>query len=725
MDENKITTTEEAIEAAENAETGASELPQCDSPQEADNSEVTADECGTDNACDEEKPPKKHRKLPIIILSPIILLILLAGAVIGIGVFPQNCEAGEKISLRLENIPIVSSFYEIDTDLSAVDTSTVGTVKLPITLFGVIPLNASVNLRDTIPPTAVGREIIIPLGDTPCPDDFISEAYDITTLEYSFVTEPDTSSDGTVEIAVTDEGNNTVNVRGSYRVSDSIKTHAFELGVTSDFMSSVLIRKYGLDLADLSRIDSSKAGVYRAFGMLQGTPCAFTVQLNDTTAPTADVNSFDILLGQSIGTDDIVTNISDASAVTVRLEPELDLNTAGHTEITVYLEDEYGNTSAYTSHIRIYNLAPSIIIEAGSSAAELSHTLSELSGADSSELRLAQGFEPSRLDTGTHETMLVGNYSTIPFEVIVEDTLPPIFSLRPMTVFIGCVPAVSDLVTDFSDASNVDFKFEYEPDVSKPGNLLVTVIATDAAGNSSKRSTTIKVSEDNIPPIIYGVKTITAYEGETVSYRSGVYAIDDKDGRISVKADSSNVNVYVPGTYYVTYTASDKDGNASKLTAQVIIKPITTDAVNEKADAVLTSIISYGMTDREKARAIYDWCVGNLKYSTSTSYLMGYFNKAAFSGFTRRYGNCYTYYAVASALLTRAGITNTVIQRNDARNPHYWNLVKIDGSWYHLDTCPQPSPHKLEVFLLTDSQLKTFPLDYYYKFSAGTYPATP
>ena len=134
------------------------------------------------------------------------------------------------------------------------------------------------------------------------------------------------------------------------------------------------------------------------------------------------------------------------------------------------------------------------------------------------------------------------------------------------------------------------------------------------------------------------------------------------------------------------------------------------------------------MTDREKARAIYDWCCENIKYSTLTSHLMGYYAKASYSGLTRHYGNCYTYYAVSSVLLTRAGITNIQIQRNSVTDPHYWNLVSIDGSWYHFDTCPQPPPNKLEVFLLTDSEVRAFSRNKvanYYNFSAENYPATP
>ena len=107
---------------------------------------------------------------------------------------------------------------------------------------------------------------------------------------------------------------------------------------------------------------------------------------------------------------------------------------------------------------------------------------------------------------------------------------------------------------------------------------------------------------------------------------------------------------------------------------------------------------------------------------------MGKYIEAAYSGFTKHIGNCYTYYAVASVLLSRAGIENIEIQRNNPHAPHYWNLVKIGGNWYHLDTCPKWKSHPIKTFLLTDWQVKQYSLyelEGYYSFDESLYPATP
>ena len=197
---------------------------------------------------------------------------------------------------------------------------------------------------------------------------------------------------------------------------------------------------------------------------------------------------------------------------------------------------------------------------------------------------------------------------------------------------------------------------------------------------------------------------------------------------MTVYVDSSQVRTGTAGTYPITYRATDSSGNTASEKAYVYVRRVTQSTLDEYADSILDEIIDYGMTERERARAIYDWCRENLKYSTVTSHLMGNYYKSAYSGYKLHYGNCYTYYAVARSLLTRTGITNQMIQRNNPSKPHYWNLVKIDGFWYHFDTCPQPYPNNVGCFLLTDAEVADYSANQqsgYYNFTKGIYPATP
>jgi transglutaminase-like putative cysteine protease len=55
-------------------------------------------------------------------------------------------------------------------------------------------------------------------------------------------------------------------------------------------------------------------------------------------------------------------------------------------------------------------------------------------------------------------------------------------------------------------------------------------------------------------------------------------------------------------------------------------------------------------------------------------------------GLKNRTGNCYVHAKCLDALLKAHGYETQLIWVTD--KSHYWNLVKIDGQWKHLDSTP-------------------------------------
>ena len=131
------------------------------------------------------------------------------------------------------------------------------------------------------------------------------------------------------------------------------------------------------------------------------------------------------------------------------------------------------------------------------------------------------------------------------------------------------------------------------------------------------------------------------------------------------------------------------------------------EAVNQLADDALATIIKTGMTNREKAQAIYKYIqshVGYISFSEKGDYI-----RAAYEGLATGKGDCYVYASVAKVMLTRAGITNMDIERiPEGDSMHYWNLVDIgDGhGWYHFDTTPRKD--KTKFFLWDDASIKAY-----------------
>ena len=215
------------------------------------------------------------------------------------------------------------------------------------------------------------------------------------------------------------------------------------------------------------------------------------------------------------------------------------------------------------------------------------------------------------------------------------------------------------------------------------------------------------MTSDKVPPRIEGVSDITVNFGEGISYKKGITVIDDEDPEPVLTVDNSKVDTSKPGTYEVTYIATDKAGNTATATATVTIvlkepETITMDYVNVKADEVLATIIKDGMTEKEKAYAIFRWTHDNIGYYDNTPKVDE--TDGAYRGIVQRKGDCYTYAMTSKCLLTRAGIKNQDIG-TIPNNPHlhFWNLVYIDGAWRHFDATRRAD--KSEFFLTPDAEV--------------------
>ncbi|MBQ8249899.1 MAG: transglutaminase domain-containing protein [Clostridia bacterium] len=672
--------------------------------------------------------PENEKKHPILfyLLALIVVILLPVVNLIAYGLLPHETEIGEEITLPLRDMPFLASKCEIKTDLDVIDTDVIGKHPLELEFFGFIPIRSTLSVRDSTAPTVKTHTLCIPSGtEEVYAEDFIRSTEDKTELTYSIRGKIDYENGGTVKLSVTDEFGNRTNCTAELAITDLLTPPEIELGTKKADLTSELLKHGHLSELDFEAVNFSECGTYRVRGNLDGTPCLFDLTIVDTIAPSAETASFDIFLGQTLEAEDFIKNAYDRSEFKAYFHESPDFENVGWQVVTVILEDEYGNAARFKALLNIHDFKSDYTIEAGTPNEVFVKELPQKSETSNLVPYLPDDVFVNELPIGTHKIELQGEYSKLPISLTVIDTIAPVITLKSVQIYSGTEPDAAVFIDTCEDASEVTFTLGSEIDTSLLGEQVVTVIATDAAGNFTSCSTSMYVIKDTEKPVIHGVKSLVYNLGETVYYRSGVYATDNCDGEVNVTVDASKVNTSVAGIYYVTYQASDSSGNTATVSARVTIGAISRQTVDELADKLLAKIVTDSMTPRQKAEAIYNWCSVNIKYSSATSYLMGNFIQAAYTGFTRYYGNCYTYYAVASALLTRAGIENIEIHRNDPDRPHYWNLVKMDGEWYHFDTCPQPAPHKLKVFLLTDSEVRAFSLDYYYDFDANNYPTTP
>lgn len=219
---------------------------------------------------------------------------------------------------------------------------------------------------------------------------------------------------------------------------------------------------------------------------------------------------------------------------------------------------------------------------------------------------------------------------------------------------------------------------------------------------------------DKTPPVIK-TSSIEVILNSNVSYKKEIEVSDNYDvaAAIVVNVDNSKVNLASVGYYTLVCTATDTSGNQVKkeigvsVVDSVSVKH-TQEEIDKLADAVLAKIINNSMTAKQKAQAIYTYTRSNISYKVNRE--KGDWLQGAYDGLASKNGDCFTFCATARALLTRAGIKNSVIQKeitaNTSQTNHYWNIIDIGDGWYHFDTTPRMDG--TQFFMWTDARLKAY-----------------
>lgn len=480
----------------------------------------------------------------------------------------------------------------------------------------------------------------------------------------------------------------------------------------------------GSFFTDLQKLNLKQPGTYEIQIKIGSRLHTSSLMIKDTIAPTAQVTDLWVLREENVEAADFITDLKDATDVNISYSREPDTSRLGEQDVSIVLTDESGNTVTLHAVLTVLDIRNSVSIEAGSF---MDITVNDF--LDNNKYKVAFVTDLKTLDISKpaiHTIVINVDGRDVFGSIEVVDTKAPVASFENRQVWKGEPIPAKSFVTRIEDVSEVSIRYKTEPDFEKVGNQSLGIILEDAYGNTTEQQVILSVKADTEPPKIMGTRNKTVYIGDGVAYRKGVYVTDNKDADLSVEVDNSNVNLKKEGVYTVIYTAKDLSGNQARVEATVtVIKfVVTEDMVYDMADDVLAKIIKPSMTKEEMAQAIYSWIKKNVGYvstSDKTDWLA-----EAYRAMEDREGDCFTFYAVAQALLTRAGIDNMRVTRVGGRTQHFWNLINCGDGWYHFDSCPNRD--KSETFMLTDKELEEYAKtrgSYYYNYDKTLYPATP
>lgn len=668
---------------------------------------------------------KKRIAIVISIVSAIVFLLsvgVLAATFVFATTEKITVEVGEKPEPEnLYESPILSSLYCVEP--YQIDVSKPGEHSIALRFFGFLPGKVQIEVCDTAPPEIKLRNVNTVEETEVKPEDFVLSCTDVS--EVTFTAEISTAKAGeyTVIVNAMDAAGNCTTGSAALKVWE--KSHILQTELNAaDLEKSIREKHPDVTEVDLGDISAGTVGTYiiRAYSTTQAY--IWPVNVSDTTPPAVETVNRAIRPGETVIPEDFILSVDEVSEYTVSIARAIDFDVQGLKNIRLIVEDIHGNRTETMVRLLIADIPKELFLEYGLST-------SEVGAAILSNVYIKDRFSLTNCPTeiGTYDLEAETEFGNYALRLEIADTTAPALVLKETTLFVGNSVQPEVFVASADDASDVLYRIDGEvPSTETPGTYPVAVEAADIHGNKVKAETTLHVIHDTTPPVIYGVSDKRILVGETVSFKKGVYAVDDNDGNVTFKVDSSAVKTTEEGTYPVIYTSTDAAGNETSVTVYLTVAVNNMDAVNELADGILARITTASMTPREKSWAIYTWITGSLRYSTRTSYLMGSYVEGAYSGLTTYSGNCYIYYAVSGALLTRAGIENVMVQRDKPEEPHYWNLVNIDGNWYHFDTCPHYPGHEMQCFLKTDAELAEYNKNEvadYYSFDASLYPATP
>ncbi len=223
--------------------------------------------------------------------------------------------------------------------------------------------------------------------------------------------------------------------------------------------------------------------------------------------------------------------------------------------------------------------------------------------------------------------------------------------------------------------------------VTKPSETDYTFTETTAPKVSPVRTAITR------PYSYYSMSEAQKYAYDTL-YK-GIIAFDEEITFSSDSKVSVNDLYYVYQTmlndqtdlFYINNTIQYYANTSTKNVVKVLIEYTITKQEAEKklkaADAAANSIIAEindSMSEYDIVKLFHDKVIIATDYSlTSTDGSNIYGTLVGKSALCQGYAKTFTY------LCNKVGIQSLLVTGEADTEPHMWNMVKIDGSWYHID----------------------------------------
>ncbi len=455
---------------------------------------------------------------------------------------------------------------------------------------------------------------------------------------------------------------------------------SLELGTTEEItLEQFLKENYSMDkakmLTDPSTIDFTKVGTYTISLEYDGVEQNATLTIIDTTPPVVEFQNSNQYLDYKLNADDFIKSKTDLSEMTTNIIDSPEITGIGTYLITVEVKDASNNVTSQVCELNISRVVKEYTLELGEKLEKKDVLLNIEEDADT--IKQSDIDKINKSQVGDYELIsdLDGSQETI--KITIQDTKAPTLKLKNVTIYDDeKVSGKSAFIEKATDASGeVTTTLKTEIDYSKIGKQEIVIEAVDKYGNKTEDKATLTIKEDTEGPVFSGLYNISVKRNGSVNFKSGVRAVDAKDGSVSFTVDTSKVKLNVAGTYYAKYTAKDKKGNTTTRSRKVTVQhnqQDTNNKFNQFYNNYLAGKSVSGIVAEVRKRIDYNSSWGG--------------DDPIWYGLTNYTGNCYVHAMIVKKALDKQGITNQLIYVTD--KSHYWNLVYQNGKWRHYDATP-------------------------------------
>jgi hypothetical protein len=187
--------------------------------------------------------------------------------------------------------------------------------------------------------------------------------------------------------------------------------------------------------------------------------------------------------------------------------------------------------------------------------------------------------------------------------------------------------------------------------------------------------------------------------------------------------DTQEDGVTIAGEYVIRSTTDISDAYKFGDTSALSNKD---EETLDMAAAVLDEIITDGMTDYEKEKAVYDWMTSELDSDDGLLTVIPTTSADCDNPYgVLKYHNavCVGYATTFRLFMQMLDIPCMVVHNEEAY--HSWDLVQLDGEWYHTDIYSDAGRGNYANFNLTDEMMmatgESWDLDYFPSADSLTY----